>query len=372
MRWFRVLVLLLLVSLVFCTVCFAEGEDAEDGNASQTQPEESLADQIAPEDGLDQQTLDLLGGFDASVQRSFGEELLQLFFRAVTSLSGQLRGGLLSCAVILASCLLCSLISGSEHGERAARIAGTLAICGACVGNLSSMIALAADTVSKAGEYSMLLLPSLSALGLVTGSGSAAVCTGAVFFLNLTVTLCRVLMIPLLWLYCTVSAADTALVDGRLGPMRSFLKWTAETVLKWTGYLFTGYLGVSGILAGSVGATQRRAARAAISNVVPMVGGILSDASDSLLAAAALIRGSAGVYGMLAVAAICIQPFLQLVLQWLLLKVCAALSGLFGQSALTGLTERLAEAMRLLVGLCALVCLASMLSIALCIKAVGL
>lgn len=48
-----------------------------------------------------------------------------------------------------------------------------------------------------------------------------------------------------------------------------------------------------------------KTAKLAVSGAVPVVGGVISDATETMLSGAALLRGSIGIFGMLYVAAIC-------------------------------------------------------------------
>ena len=59
--------------------------------------------------------------------------------------------------------------------------------------------------------------------------------------------------------------------------------------------------------------------------MVPVVGSILADASESLLAGAGLIRSSAGLFGMLAVFAMAAGVFLRLGAFYLALKITGAI-----------------------------------------------
>ncbi len=60
---------------------------------------------------------------------------------------------------------------------------------------------------------------------------------------------------------------------------------------------------------------QTRAARVtktAVSAALPVVGSILSDAASTLAAAAGTLKATIGIFGLLAVAAICLPPVLTL------------------------------------------------------------
>ena len=128
---------------------------------------------------------------------------------------------------------------------------------------------------------------------------------------------------------------------------------------------FVGYLTASGAIAGSVDASAVKAAKLAISRAIPVVGGILADASETVLAGAGVLKGSVGVVGMLVVLAICITPFLQLALQYLVYKVSAALCAAVAQPRLSQLINAIGSAFGLVLGMTgagALVLLVSLVS----------
>lgn len=63
-----------------------------------------------------------------------------------------------------------------------------------------------------------------------------------------------------------------------------------------------------------------KAAKFTMSSLVPVVGGILSDAAETVLAGAGILKNAVGVFGMLAVLAMCVVPFLQLGIHYLAYK----------------------------------------------------
>ena len=83
---------------------------------------------------------------------------------------------------------------------------------------------------------------------------------------------------------------------------------------------FTLYLTLTGAVSGAADQAAVRAAKAVLSGTVPVVGGILSDAAETLLAGAGVLRGGIGIFGTLGVLAICAYPFLHLGIQYLLYR----------------------------------------------------
>ena len=95
------------------------------------------------------------------------------------------------------------------------------------------------------------------------------------------------------------------------------------------------------------------------------VGGIIADASETVLAGAGMLKNSIGVFGMLAILAACAYPFLQLGVQYLLYKLTAYLASVVGAPGLCKLIDGLGGAFGLILGMtggCALLLLISVLA----------
>ena len=88
-----------------------------------------------------------------------------------------------------------------------------------------------------------------------------------------------------------------------------------------------------------------------IESPVPVVGSMISDASETVLVSAGILRSSAGVFGMLVVVAICLLPLIRLGVQHILLKLTAALSSTVGEKPLVDLIESVSDVMGFLMGM---------------------
>ena len=145
--------------------------------------------------------------------------------------------------------------------------------------------------------------------------------------------------------------------------MAGFLKWAVVTVLSILLLAFIAYLTVSRAIAGTVDASAIKAARFAISGAVPVVGGILSDASEAILAGAGILRNTVGTFGLLAILAICLIPFLQLGVHYLVYKAAAALSSVLADGPLAALIGEIGAAFALLLAMTAAAALLLLCSI---------
>ena len=105
-----------------------------------------------------------------------------------------------------------------------------------------------------------------------------------------------------------------------------------------------------------------KATKLAISGAVPVVGGLISDASETILVSAGLMKGAVGSYGLLAALSIWIGPFLKIGCQYLLLKITAAVCGVVGNKENTALISDFSGAMGMLLAMTGTVCLLLLVS----------
>ena len=98
----------------------------------------------------------------------------------------------------------------------------------------------------------------------------------------------------------------------------------------------------------------------------------MSDASESILLGAAVVKHSIGVYGMIAIVAIVILPFLRVGVLYLLLKITAAVCGVLSSGKISDVTEGFSEAMGFLLGMTGTVSLLFLISIVCLLKGVNI
>ncbi len=270
------------------------------------------------------------------------------------------------CCSIIVIVMIISLIT-SFPGVRGKTgiLLGAVSISVAMLSSAGTMVTLAANVIGEISQYGKLLLPVLTGALAAQGgvSSSAALYAGTVAFNAVLSGLISGLLIPLVYGYLALSVINSvsgmeAVKEIRDG-MKSLVTWLMKTIL----YIFTGYMGLTGVVSGSTDASVLKAAKLTISGVVPVVGGILSDASEAVLVSAGAAKNAVGIYGMFALLAVWIGPFIKIGTQYLLLRFTGTVSSVFSQKELTQLIQDFASAMGMLLGMTASVCLLFLISV---------
>ena len=227
-----------------------------------------------------------------------------------------------------------------------------------------SLVSLGTETIETLHQYGKLLLPVMtSALAAQGGiSSSAVLYTGTSLFCSVLTGLITRFIVPMLYIYMGLSIANSAIGENVLKKIQDFVKCLMTWSMKSLLYFFTGYLTISGVISGTADASAVKAAKLAISGVVPVVGKILSDASETILVSAGIMKNSAGIYGLLAITAVWIQPFLQIGCQYLLTKITGSVCHVIGSKQSAELVESFSVSMGMILAMTGTVCLLLMIS----------
>lgn len=298
--------------------------------------------------------------------------LADLLETGTESIRGVIRNALRSAVLLLAVVLLSGVaegaaVCGSGKTIGAVSIAAALAITFIAASDANALIGLGREVVERMESFSKVLLPTVAAATAASGSpgGAAARQLAAMLFSDVLITLINRLLLPLVYAYIAACTAYAAVGNEGIKRISSTLKWIITSVLTAVLLAFVGYLTVSGVIAGTTDAIALKAAKFTVSSVVPVVGGILSDATETILVGAGILKNSVGVFGMLAVLGMCLVPFLQLGVHYLMYKMTAALAATVAETRVAGLIDGIGGAFGLILGMtgaCALLLLVSVVS----------
>ena len=305
---------------------------------------------------------------------SFWDGVREILADALPNIRPDLAEASRTCIGVAAMALLTALLHcfpGSD--ARIADLAGTVCIGVLLLKSTNSLIHIGTETITELSEYGRLLLPVMTSAMAAQGgvTASAAMYTISAAFNTLLTRVIAKVLVPMVYIYLALSVANSAAGEEALKKMRDFSKWLMTWSLKILLYVFTGFMSITGVVSGTTDAATLKATKLAISGMVPVVGGILSDASESVLVGAGLVKNAAGVYGILAILAVFLGPFLRIGVHYLLLKTTAALCGVFGGKRTTDLVQDFTGAMGIVLAMTGTVCLLLLISTVCFLKEVG-
>lgn len=305
---------------------------------------------------------------------SFADGLWNIIQKAVVRMRPDLKEAVGTSVCIIAMVMIVSMLDGTAAGVSSlTALTGTVTVASVLTLSTNAMISLGAQTVTGISEYGKLLLPVMTAALAAQGgvTASAALYSGTALFDMILTSVISGLLVPMVYLYLALSVSNSAVGESYLKRMRDmvkgFVSWTLKTVLT----VFTTYMSITGVVSGTTDAAALKATKVTLSSVVPVVGGILSDASEAVLVSAGVMKNAAGIYGILAIIAVYIEPFLKIWIHYMVLKATVVICSFVHSGRITSLIEDFSSAMGLLLAMTGSVCLLLLISTVCFMKGFG-
>lgn len=266
-------------------------------------------------------------------QENFLDGLTYVLQRALEAAVPSIYDALSLCAKALAIVLcLCILRCFGNGIDRILQLCSAVLLTWLLIGSTDTFLQTAAETVRELSAYGKLLLPVMTtALAAQGGAGTAtALYSGTAIFDALLSGALERLLVPMVYGYLALALLAAATDNKTLHQIKKGIYQFATKGLRLALYLFTGYLTITGVIGGSADQMQLKAAKLTISGMVPVVGNILADASETILVSAGLVKSAVGIYGLLAIVATALVPILSVGIRYLLLKATAAAGAMLG------------------------------------------
>lgn len=318
-----ILVIGLLLAVLFCPLASAAEEAANyDGfGAAEAQqqmpdaareyidPEEDLADQINYQtiwNLISNGTYDVVRGAIVDFGKIMAVVVLFMVLSAFTE--GGMRGSTKTAFQLAAMLCLALVVYDCSQGA----------------------IREASAAINDLGVYVKALLPVFA--GTMAGSGaltSAAVLPGIMLTaLEITSQLNIYFFLPILNIYFAVCLAGAASNKVALAGVGNFLKSTVIYCLTGVTTIFVGILGIQRVVASASDTVAAKAVKFTVGSVIPVVGGIVKDAFDTVAGGIGMIKSVTGAIGIAAILFTLAPVVIRILLYSLMFKAATALASL--------------------------------------------
>lgn len=309
--------------------------------------EEQLA--LFGEKGFLDKIKTLLSG-EISSDSSIWTNILEIFFDSLLEVIPFI-------SIIIAVALLGNLIQGLKptKGEKSISNLIHFVTYGIIVVIILSivvkMITMTTNTIftikNQMDAIFPLLLTLLTAIG---GTVSVSVYQPAMALLsNIIINLFTYVLMPLFIFSIIFSVVSNLSNTIKLDKFTSFFNSTFKWITGFVFTIFTAFLSIQGITAGSIDGISIKTAKYAIKSYVPILGSYISDGLGVILASSNLIKNAVGASGLFLLLATIISPILQLVLFMLALKLVSAIIEPLGSKQISNFGSNLSKNMTLLV-----------------------
>lgn len=255
--------------------------------------------------------------------------------------------------------LLCALLNSfktsfmeSASGQMFSAVS-VLALAGVLIIPVSAVITEISGMITAASKFMLAFIPIFT--GIVTASGmpvSAALSNGMLLCATEVVsTVAGSVLVPLLSIYmalCLIGASTNVInISGIAKTVNKVFTISLGFLLT----VFVGILSLQGTVASAADSVTIKAAKFAVGAFVPVVGGAISDALNSVQGCLGLLRSVLGTFAIVCIAAIFLPTLISLILIRLTLAVSGGVASSFSLTRIEELLKSAGSVISMLISI---------------------
>jgi stage III sporulation protein AE len=190
------------------------------------------------------------------------------------------------------------------------------------------------------------LLALLAAIGGITSTAllQPIIAVSIGFFS----TMFKNILIPVIFFSAILAIVNNISEKFHLSKLSSLLKQGCIGFIGLVLTVFIGIMTIQGVAASTVDGVTIRTAKFAVDSFVPIVGGFLSDAVETIVGCSLLIKNAVGAFGLISLFVIVAFPILKIISLVVIYKVCAAVIEPIAQGELVKCLNEMAGSLMLL------------------------
>ena len=296
---------------------------------------------------------DILKGFNkgelAITPKQLYDYLLRLLLAEVYSAAKLM-------AIILAMSVLSSYLSGlkSGFGENSVSTAAFY-ICYIVTAGIAATVfyetaSCASNTVENVAVFMKIIVPTVIALLLTSGAAISATVLEPtmISIVEIVVPIVQFVFIPAVMISTALNIvngmSDKFKTDRMVKLLNSAVKWGLSVILT----VFVSLAGLKSIASAGADGLTIKLSKFAASNLVPMIGGILSESVETVMNCSVVIKNSVGVLGIICLVLIALRPVLKLGAILILFRLTAAIAEPVSEPKIIICISRLADSVAVL------------------------
>ena len=186
--------------------------------------------------------------------------------------------------------------------------------------------------------YMLAMVPVMASLSTASGNIAAAAVNSAGIYvaMNIVQIISSSVIFPILQICYSLSLAksltNTVNLDGVTSYIRSIMNWIFIFIIT----LLVAVLLFQNIIASSADTVVARTVKFTMSSFVPVIGGVISDASRTIMGSIGAVRSVTGVFGILVIVITLLPPLITIALHKFMLSLSAAFALVLGMDRQAG------------------------------------
>lgn len=266
-------------------------------------------------------------------------------------------------AVVLAMAVLCSYLSGLKEGFGGEAVANCafyvcyIIIAGITASAFYDTALCAAETVRSIGFFMRIIVPLIIATLMTSGAViSATMLEPALLSMTeIAVWVTEAVFIPAVMVSAALNIVNGMSEKFKTDRMVKLIGSAVKWGLSLTITIFVSLAGIKSIASSGVDGLTLKLGKFATSNLIPVVGGILSESIETVMSCSVVIKNSIGLLGIISVILISLRPLVKIGAILILFRITAAIAEPVSDIKIVACISRLADSVSVLLSMVAAV-----------------
>lgn len=265
-------------------------------------------------------------------------------------------------------CILSSLLKSFVCKTNLAEVGGYGCYCvcaSLIVYNFKASGEVCSEAIYNLSDFMDLTIPTFASVLAGCGYGSTAVSMQGIFVvISVFIThIIEKIIFPLLFCCGLLSVVSGISTTIELTRFIKLISKTVKYIMGITMTIFAGTLAFTGLTASAGDNLVFKTAKYAVSNFVPVVGGCLSDALNSIVYSSQMVKSSIGYIGYFTLLSICLVPIVKTMVIIFSFKISASAAEMLSESKLSSMLDSVSDILVAQVGMVMLVTVIFILTI---------
>ena len=274
--------------------------------------------------------------------------------------------------IVLIHSLLKSITDGLEHKEVSKIIyyVEYILIVTIIMSSFSEILDSVKNSITDLIGFSQSLIPLLITLMLYTGSitTSSVLEPILLFLIQFIANLIQNLILPVVSIIVVLIVISKISERIQITKLAKFMNTSIVWFLGIVLTLFVGVMSLEGTLTASVDGITAKTTKAAVSNLIPVVGKILGDSVDTVLGCGVVLKNAVGVVGVIVIIGICLLPIIKLATFSIMYSILSCVIEPLADEKIVKLIEEMSEIFKLLLAILCSVSVLLIIGVTLVIK----
>ncbi|MBF8982655.1 stage III sporulation protein AE [Lutibacter sp. B2] len=247
-------------------------------------------------------------------------------------------------------CTLLSNLSSAFESDTVSKLAYAvcyLVIIALSIKSFSTAIAIGTEAIDEMVSFIQALLPILITFLMSMGAITTAAIFQPIIFTSIGIisTLMKDMIMPMVFFSGILAIVNNLSSKIQVSKLSSLLKQSAVVLMSFILTIFSGVITIQGIAASTSDGVTLRTAKFATENFIPIVGGFISEAFDTIIGCSLLLKNTIGIIGLITLFVIVIMPLLKILSLIIIYKITAAVIEPITDSKLTNCLNEISNAM---------------------------